>query len=74
LDRAISIRPTRRDMKVSSAVAEFLRREGIDVIFCYPRNPVLEEAAAIGIGPVAQAGLPTLLQVMAARETGGSRL
>jgi acetolactate synthase-1/2/3 large subunit len=39
-------------MKVSSAIAEILRREGIDVIFGYPRNAVLEEAAAIGIRPV----------------------
>jgi acetolactate synthase-1/2/3 large subunit len=39
-------------MKVGSAIAEILRREGIDVIFGYPRNAVLEEAAAIGIRPV----------------------
>jgi acetolactate synthase-1/2/3 large subunit len=39
-------------MKVSSAIADILRREGVDVIFGYPRNAVLEEAAAIGIRPV----------------------
>lgn len=39
-------------MKVGSAIAEILRREGIDVIFGYPRNAVLEEAAALGIRPV----------------------
>ena len=39
-------------MKVSAAIAEILKREGIDVIFGYPRNAVLEEAAAIGIRPV----------------------
>jgi acetolactate synthase-1/2/3 large subunit len=39
-------------MKVGAAIAEILRREGIDVIFGYPRNAVLEEAAAIGIRPV----------------------
>jgi acetolactate synthase-1/2/3 large subunit len=39
-------------MKVSAAVAETLRREGVDTIFGYPRNAVLEEAAALGIRPV----------------------
>jgi acetolactate synthase-1/2/3 large subunit len=36
-------------MKVSAAIAEILKREGIDVIFGYPRNAVLEQAAAVGI-------------------------
>lgn len=39
-------------MKVAEAVAEILRREGIDVIFGYPRNQVLETAAAAGIRPI----------------------
>ncbi len=39
-------------MKVSSAIAEVLRREGVSVIFGYPRNAVLETAAEIGIRPV----------------------
>src|SRR5690606_33369092 len=39
-------------MKVSAAIADVLRLEGISVIFGYPRNPVLEEAAKIGIRPI----------------------
>lgn len=39
-------------MKISAAVAEILRREGVDVIFGYPRNAVLEQAAATGIRTV----------------------
>jgi len=39
-------------MKVSEAIAEVLQREGVDVIFGYPRNAVLETAAAIGIRPI----------------------
>ena len=39
-------------MKVSEAVVEILRREGVDVIFGYPRNAVLEAAADAGIRPV----------------------
>jgi len=39
-------------MKVSRAIAEILAKEGVDVIFGYPRNAVLETAAEIGIRPV----------------------
>lgn len=39
-------------MKVSEAIAEILQREGVEVIFGYPRNAVLETAAARGIRPV----------------------
>src|SRR6187402_1817196 len=39
-------------MKVGSAIVEILRREGVDVIFGYPRNAVLEAAADAGIRPV----------------------
>lgn len=39
-------------MKVSDAIAGILQKEGVDVIFGYPRNAVLESAAAIGIRPV----------------------
>lgn len=39
-------------MKVSAAIAEILRREGVDVIFGYPRNAILETAADAGIRPV----------------------
>jgi acetolactate synthase I/II/III large subunit len=36
-------------MKVSTAIAEILKRENIDVIFGYPRNKVLETAAEADI-------------------------
>jgi acetolactate synthase-1/2/3 large subunit len=39
-------------MNVSAAIAGILRAEGVGVIFGYPRNPVLEAAARIGIRPV----------------------
>lgn len=39
-------------MKVSRAVAEIMKREGVDTLFAYPRNPVIEEAARIGIRPI----------------------
>jgi len=39
-------------MKVSAAIAEILRREGVDIVFGYPRNAVLEAAAEAGIRPI----------------------
>jgi len=39
-------------MKVGDAIAEILKREGVDVIFGYPVNHVLESAAAAGIRPI----------------------
>src|SRR3569623_1226920 len=39
-------------MKVADAIAEILQREGVDVILGYPRNAVLEAAAAAGIRTV----------------------
>jgi len=39
-------------MKASAAIAEILKREGVDVVFGYPRNAVLEAAAIAGIRPI----------------------
>jgi acetolactate synthase-1/2/3 large subunit len=34
------------------AIAEILKREGVEYIFCYPTNSMIEAAAAAGIRPV----------------------
>ncbi|HWN00027.1 MAG TPA: thiamine pyrophosphate-requiring protein [Streptosporangiaceae bacterium] len=39
-------------MKGSQAVAEVLRREGVDTVFCFPANKMIDTAAAAGIRPV----------------------
>src|SRR4029077_9278814 len=39
-------------MKPPAAIAEILKREGVDIIFGYPRNAVLEAAAEAGIRPI----------------------
>ncbi|WEK46286.1 MAG: thiamine pyrophosphate-requiring protein [Candidatus Andeanibacterium colombiense] len=39
-------------MRVSEAIAEILKREGVELIFGYPRNAVLETAAELGIRPI----------------------
>ena len=39
-------------MKVSDAIAEILRREGIEWVIGYPVNHILERGAAAGIRPI----------------------
>ena len=33
-------------MKLGAAIAEIMKREGIDILFGYPRNHLIEHAAA----------------------------
>jgi acetolactate synthase-1/2/3 large subunit len=39
-------------MKVGEAIAEILKREGVELVFAYPVNHVIEAAAAAGIRPI----------------------
>ena len=39
-------------MQASALIAEILKREGVDVLFGYPRNRILEQAAIAGIRTV----------------------
>ena len=39
-------------MKVIDAIAEILRREGVDSLCCYPTTPLIEAMAKLGIPPV----------------------
>ena len=39
-------------MKVPAAIAEILKREGVEILFGYPRNAVLEAAAKADIRTV----------------------
>ena len=39
-------------MLVMDAIAEILKREGLDTLFCYPTTPVIEAAVAAGLKPV----------------------
>ena len=42
----------KRSMKVSDAIAEILRREGVEIVIGYPVNHILERGAAAGIRPI----------------------
>jgi acetolactate synthase-1/2/3 large subunit len=39
-------------MKVNAAIAKILKREGVELIFCYPSNGLIEACAVEGIRPV----------------------
>ena len=39
-------------MKVGDAIAEILKREGVDTLFAYPINRIIETASAAGIRPI----------------------
>jgi thiamine pyrophosphate-dependent acetolactate synthase large subunit-like protein len=39
-------------MNGGQAVAEVLRQEGVEVVFCFPSNPLIDAAAAVGIQPI----------------------
>ncbi|MGH7185488.1 MAG: thiamine pyrophosphate-binding protein, partial [Pseudomonadota bacterium] len=39
-------------MKGVEAIAEILKREGTEFLFCYPRTPIIEACAKVGIRPI----------------------
>src|SRR3974390_1331925 len=39
-------------MKVGAAIAEIMKREGVEILTAYPVNHLIEFAAAAGISPV----------------------
>ncbi len=39
-------------MRGGEAVAEVLRREGVELVFCFPQNKMIDTAAALGIRPI----------------------
>jgi thiamine pyrophosphate-dependent acetolactate synthase large subunit-like protein len=39
-------------MNGGQAVAEVLKREGVEVVFCFPSNPLIDAVANVGIRPI----------------------
>ena len=39
-------------MLVMNVIAEILKREGVQTLFCFPTTPIIEAAAEVGIKPV----------------------
>src|SRR5262249_2975447 len=40
------------EMKVNAAIARLLKREGVESLFCYPSNSLIEACAVEGIRPI----------------------
>src|SRR5215216_7294713 len=40
------------DMKANAAIARLLKREGVEYLFCYPSNTLIEACAVEGIRPL----------------------
>ena len=39
-------------MKGAAMIAEALKREGVDIVFCFPQNPLIDAIADAGIRPI----------------------
>jgi thiamine pyrophosphate-dependent acetolactate synthase large subunit-like protein len=50
-------------MKGSAAIAEVLRREGVENVFCFPANPLIDAAAAVRIRPIVTRTERTLINM-----------
>lgn len=63
-------------MKVYDAIAHILKAEGVEYLFAYPLNPIIDAAAAVGIRPIIVRQERTGLHMADAfsRVTSGRRL
>ncbi|HET7768864.1 MAG TPA: thiamine pyrophosphate-requiring protein [Chloroflexota bacterium] len=50
-------------MNGNQAVAQILKREGVEVLFSYPMNALIDEAAALGIRPIVARTEKTLINM-----------
>src|SRR4051812_42655442 len=63
-------------MKASAAVANILKAEGTEFLFCFPVNALIDEAARVGIRPIVTRAERTLVNMADAysRATNGRRI
>src|SRR5262245_9733530 len=63
-------------MNAAAAVADILKREGIEYLFCFPVNPLIDECARIGIRPIVARTERTLINMADgyARASNGRKL
>src|SRR6478736_10265351 len=50
-------------MRGTDAVARLLKQEGVEFLFSYPNNPLIDAAAKIGIRPIIARGEKTLINM-----------
>ena len=63
-------------MKGGAAIANILKQEGVEYIFCFPNNPLIDAAASVGIRPIITRIERTAVNMAMgyARTNGGSPL
>ncbi len=63
-------------MNGTQMVARILQQEGVEILFSYPNNPIIDAAAAIGIRPIIARTEKTLINMADgySRATNGRRL
>ncbi|MFD8819066.1 hypothetical protein ACFV23_48190, partial [Streptomyces sp. NPDC059627] len=60
-------------MRGSEAVAEVLRREGVENVFCFPANKMIDTAAAVGLRALLRGGVARSNQLGPAHTPGHHR-
>lgn len=50
-------------MRGTEALAQILKQEGVEYLFSYPNNPLIDAAAAIGIRPIIARGEKTIINL-----------
>lgn len=63
-------------MQGVAAVAEILKREGVEFLFCFPHNPLIDAVSAVGIRPIMTRTERTLVNMADgySRVTNGRRV
>src|SRR6516164_1742455 len=50
-------------MKAATAIASILKSEGVEYLFCFPVNPLIDECAQLGIRPIVSRTERTLVNM-----------
>src|SRR5579884_2750022 len=62
-------------MQGNDAIAEILKKEGVEYLFSYPNNAIIDSAAKVGIRPIIARSEKTLINMADgyARATNGAK-
>lgn len=44
--------PLGKGMSVAKTLASILKKEGVEILFCYPNSKIIDEAALLGMRPI----------------------
>src|SRR5262249_22912817 len=63
-------------MNAAAAIAQILKAEGVEYLFCFPVNPLIDECARVGIRPIVARTERTLVNMADgySRASNGERI